>query len=1272
MFTLRASTTKLAVVLGLPFYLVGCSQGGSDSESADSLGRDTAFAFVERSISEGAANGLSLFQEKLQSESESPQDLTSPYAFNPGAKLVHRSSLDVDAEQWNVLGSYFGSAAFDVKDLNVSRDGTRMLLAARGPANHPHDYTWNIYEYVFETREIRRVIANDAEANAGQDTNPTYTLDGRIVFSSDRAAGNPNHSDDGTGDAGTDDQQDEDCFKIGPAEKPSLLHLMSAQGEGILQLTFGNNHDTKTTTLTDGNVAFVRWSRSYDLLPQCDAETSTAKSSVTTFGATYPSGLDSPSPWSDEQLCSYAVSTPLGKALPSNHYTLLSISPDTEQLEQVYETVTIFGSDEEFVFLDKIVQGQDGYLIGLMKHFYNQHLGGNVVTLRDPASASEQTIFSNVAPRALGSGETNLYPNQLSSRGWSSAVTPYKDGTSRLLVSWSQCTMEQGGVNAFCDQGGQGSVSSQYGIWVYDPQTDSRLPVVEARRDVVYTELAMAQIQSGQGLPFAPVNPEFVDNLDESRLICDDPSDIPPTEPEDPVEPTDPNDPDDPNDPSDPSDPTDPTNPGDPGDPNDPSDPNDPDDPTDPSDPTDPNDPANQAPIANAGADQEASVRDSVMLDGSLSNDPDGQPAELTFLWRFAVLPIESTLDDNAIQGATTVSPTFVPDIRGSFALELEVSDGAATATDSVEILIGNNNPVADAGPDQNVAAGLAVTLDGSGSFDPDRDRLGYLWSFQDISPSSALTNADIVGRNTPNPSFVPDEAVVYPIKADFVFIIDGSASMQDEIDVVRDGLRVFVENLTDPASEIDARFAVVTFEERPLGSVLPVVRLGFTESTTVADVASEVIAAFDAIDTSYIGPVQREAGLEAIRFVLADPTLVAEPPVGLEFRADARKNLILATDEDSDGPYNNGDFEPPEDLTDGSPDAQWQDEIDRTAALLVDNSAFVDLLMEPADRPSTDQYGNPEADRLHAGSERFDPEATLAALEDPASGNPHSLQAQVLRAGLIARSYAVTAANDPIFVDSFFNSKISETIENPLLGTYTLSLVVNDGELDSPADTVSVRAFFNNAPPNALAGPDQTAQVGAVVQLDGSASFDSDGGPLALSFQWRLVEKPGSSALTDAEINGANSAIASFVPDVSGQYTLELTVSDGANGGDDTDRIAISVSSVDVEPNADAGANHTQADCELVAVNGSASFDPDGMPEALSYRWSFVSLPSGSALLSGDIQNRNQAGASFSPDRFGSYVLELEVDDGEFSDIDHVLVVIGDDPGLSGDACTP
>ena len=130
----------------------------------------------------------------------------------------------------------------------------------------------------------------------------------------------------------------------------------------------------------------------------------------------------------------------------------------------------------------------------------------------------------------------------------------------------------------------------------------------------------------------------------------------------------------------------------------------------------------NQAPVADAGPDQVVTVAPGdtamVTLDGSGSSDLDGDP--LTFTWT------------NSFGPAIGVMPTVALG-PGVHTITLTVDDGkSGMDSDTVEITI-NQPPVANAGADQTLECaslhGASMTLDGSGSLDPDGDPLTFTWT---------------------------------------------------------------------------------------------------------------------------------------------------------------------------------------------------------------------------------------------------------------------------------------------------------------------------------------------------------------------------------------------------------------------------------------------------------------------------------------------------------------------------------------------------------------
>jgi hypothetical protein len=163
---------------------------------------------------------------------------------------------------------------------------------------------------------------------------------------------------------------------------------------------------------------------------------------------------------------------------------------------------------------------------------------------------------------------------------------------------------------------------------------------------------------------------------------------------------------------------------------------------------------ANIAPVANAGAAQSVVTGSQVTLNGSASNDANGDA--LTYTWAFVSRPTGSTA---ALSSTTSVNPTFTAGTAGSYVLSLVVNDGTLNSVASnVTITASNANlaPVAFAGGGLNATVGNTVTLNGTGSYDPNGDPLVYAWAFVSRPAGSS---AVLSGSTTARPSFIADRA---------------------------------------------------------------------------------------------------------------------------------------------------------------------------------------------------------------------------------------------------------------------------------------------------------------------------------------------------------------------------------------------------------------------------------------------------------------------------------------------------------------------------------
>lgn len=159
----------------------------------------------------------------------------------------------------------------------------------------------------------------------------------------------------------------------------------------------------------------------------------------------------------------------------------------------------------------------------------------------------------------------------------------------------------------------------------------------------------------------------------------------------------------------------------------------------------------NNPPIAVAGPDQTITFpRDSVLLDGSGSSDPNGK----INAWQWIKIAGPSTANILIPDSAKTEANAL---ITGVYQFELTVKDNRGlSAKDTVMITVGtvavNHPPVACAGADQTITPpSNSVILDGSCSTDPDTNISSYLWTKIAGPTSYSIANANAVQTQVSN-----------------------------------------------------------------------------------------------------------------------------------------------------------------------------------------------------------------------------------------------------------------------------------------------------------------------------------------------------------------------------------------------------------------------------------------------------------------------------------------------------------------------------------------
>ncbi len=445
-------SARLAIALGSLVALSGCLSS-SDSQQADPVVVENPVAYVERAL---------LFDENTGALIE--DNLADPSAFRPGARLLLKASATADAETRDIASRAFsgpqflddnGQLRYDVKDLHVSHDGSRLLFAMRAPeiedADDEDQPTWNIWEYDVITDALRRVIDSDVTARAGQDVAPAYLPDGRIVFSSTRQRiskavlldeGKPQYS-------GLDEEGDSPAL---------VLHVMDDDGQNIEQITFNQSHDLDPMVADDGTIVFSRWDNA---------------------GQTRNNGVNLYRVNPDGTGLSYLYGRHSHDSVPEAN-DIQYLQPRKSDSGNLLVQLRPFETDD--------------YASVLAEVDVDQYVEANL--------RIDGTEASGQRPLVPGVG----LDGQLSLKGSYASVSPLLDGTNRYLVSWTPCRLRETATDRIvnCTDDRLQSEDYQpaepvYGLWLLDITSETQRPVVPPVEGIQFDEAVLMKERPLEG-----------------------------------------------------------------------------------------------------------------------------------------------------------------------------------------------------------------------------------------------------------------------------------------------------------------------------------------------------------------------------------------------------------------------------------------------------------------------------------------------------------------------------------------------------------------------------------------------------------------------------------------------------------------------------------------------------------------------------------------------------------------------------------------------------
>jgi len=652
----------------------------------------------------------------------------------------------------------------------------------------------------------------------------------------------------------------------------------------------------------------------------------------------------------------------------------------------------------------------------------------------------------------------------------------------------------------------------------------------------------------------------------------------------------------------------------------------------------------NQAPVANAGADQTITLPvNSATLNGGSSRDADGTIA--SYQWAQISGPSTSTLSSTSAASITVSSL-----VQGVYSYKLTVRDNSnATASDTVTVTVNaaaNQAPVANAGAAQTITLPVnSATLNGGSSRDADGTIASYQWA--QISGPSTSTLSSTSAASITVSSLVQG---VYSYKltvrdnsnataSDTVTVTVNAAANQAPVANAgaAQTITLPVNSATlNGGSSRDADGTIASYQWAQISGPS-------TSTLSSTSAASITVSSLVQGVYSYKLTVRDNSNASASDTVTVTVNAAAnQAPVA---NAGANQTIKLPV---NTATLNGSASSDPDGVISSY---RWAQISGPTTSVL--SSATAAVITVSSLQKGAYTYRLTVTDNNGATAIAYTTVTVDSIVNVPPSANAGADQTITLPVNNVTlNGGASTDANGtitgylwkqvsgPAAATIAVNSAVTATVSNLVQGVYYFSLTVTDNNGATASDTVkvTVNAAANQAPV-ANAGSNQIITLPTnKATLNGGASSDPDG--TIASYRWTQVSGPSTAAFSST--TAASVTVSNLI---AGVYTYRLTVTDN-RGAQSSATVSVTVNTNNTAvsnkpPVANAGTNQTiWLPTSSATLNGSRSYDSDG--RIVSYSWKQVSGPRKGRISNTAAATTNVSGLS----RAGDYVFRLTVKD--------------------------